>query len=124
MLEQLSKRTLSDIDRAVRPGQHRKQAQQQHLGERIHHFVALPRIRQVLEIEQKTRRFANCRKARRRLVHRVLRYPNQRITTDSAIYSVDTTPFATSPLLLHPIALAKGLEEGAIRSDAWYIGDS
>lgn len=39
-----------DIDEGFRPGQHRKQAHGQHLVERIGHFAALARVRQVVEI--------------------------------------------------------------------------
>src|ERR1035437_1460931 len=39
-----------DIDKCLRPAQHRQQTKQQHLVERIDHLAGLPGIRQILEI--------------------------------------------------------------------------
>ena len=43
----------------LRPGQHREQAQQQHLVERIGHLAALAGVRQILEIIQKNNRLVD-----------------------------------------------------------------
>src|SRR5277367_81819 len=40
-----------DLDEAIRTSQHRKQTQQQYLGERINYLAVLSRVRQTLEIK-------------------------------------------------------------------------
>ncbi len=88
-----------DVDERLRPAQHRQQAQQQHLVERINDFAALPKIRKIFEIIQKNTCFDDRSKFRRRLLRRVLRKTK----------SEDHDRFNTSSLchaLLHPIALS------------------
>ena len=59
-----------DIDKGLRPRQHRKQAQQQHLGERINHLAGLARVGQILEIVQENNRLVKSRRVRTRSIHR------------------------------------------------------
>jgi hypothetical protein len=47
-----------DIDKGLRPGQHREQAQQQHFVERIRYLATLARVRHVPEILQENHRLA------------------------------------------------------------------
>ena len=86
-----------DVDEGLSPGQHRQKAQQKHLIERIHHLAALARVRQILEIAQKDDRFAKRPQSAALRVHRILRQPNQRITTDSALQPFVTHSFTRLP---------------------------
>ena len=96
-----------DIDECLRPGQHRQQAQQQHLVERIHHLAALASIRQIFKILQENNRFPICVTVRCLATHR--RYP--------PFDSEDHDRFSTLPnchALLHPIALGSGTKRRAM----------
>jgi hypothetical protein len=46
-----------NIRERIRPGQHRQQAQQQHLIQRINHLARLPRVRKPLKILKKNNSF-------------------------------------------------------------------
>jgi hypothetical protein len=60
-----------DIGEGLRPGQHRQQAQQKNLIQRIHHLAGLSRVRKIIKILQKNKPFPN------RSVHRHRRLPCQ-----------------------------------------------
>lgn len=49
-----------DVHDRLSSRQHRQQAEQQHLVERVDHLAALARVRQTLEMRQKDNRFAEC----------------------------------------------------------------
>ena len=87
-----------DIDEGLGPGQHREQAQQQDLVERVGHLALLARVLQVLEMTQKNNRLVECGTIRRRVFHGCPRPANRGVAMDSALYRFVT-------LLLHPIAL-------------------
>ena len=48
-----------NLGKALRPGQHAKQAEQQHLVQRVAHLADLPMIRQVFEMIQKDDRLVD-----------------------------------------------------------------
>src|SRR3954447_21054543 len=58
-----------DLDEVVGSGQHRKQAQQQDLVERVGHLALLTRILEVIEMTQKYNGFTKGRTAHGRAVH-------------------------------------------------------
>ena len=87
-----------DVGDRLGPGQHRQKAQEQHLGQRVHHLPALPDVRQILEIAQKDNCLGERPAINRQLVHRYRPLANQRTSTDSALQHIVT-------LFLHPIAL-------------------
>src|SRR5262249_8889146 len=95
-----------DIDEGFRSGKHRGQAQQQDLIKRLDHLAALPRVRKVLKITQKTNCFALRRKVRR---HRPLPNPNQRAMTDSELQSLVTSGFTRLPCWPSVDKVAKGV---------------
>jgi len=86
-----------DIAERLGAAEHREQAQQQHLGEWIKNFSALPRVRKIPETLKKNNSFARRPKLHRSFLHRPLRKPNQRITTDSAIQPFVTKFFTRLP---------------------------
>jgi hypothetical protein len=89
-----------DVGEGLGSSQHREQAQEQYLVERINHFAGLPPIRHILEILEKNRCLGERRKIPYRLVHRpILR-----------LESEDDDRFSSNPIchaLLHPIALMR-----------------
>ena len=97
-----------DINDRLCARQHREQAQQQHLGERIDHLAGLARIRQILEIVQENNRLAKRRQVRTPL-HRSPPHPNQRTTTDSAPHPFVTNFFTRSPWLALGLILIKSV---------------
>src|SRR5216684_8587083 len=74
-----------DIDERLRSAQYCQQTQQQHLAEQISDFAKPKRVWQILEIVQKNNGLVCRPEFHRSPFHRVLRKPNQRIATDSAL---------------------------------------
>jgi hypothetical protein len=79
-----------DVGDGFRSGQHRKQAQQQHLSQGVHHLAALPRVRQVFEMAQEDNRLRDRLIITGRHIHRNHPLANQRISTDSALQPLVT----------------------------------
>jgi hypothetical protein len=84
-----------DIDERFRSGQHREQAQQQHLLQRVDHLSALTRVRQILEVIEKHDRFAEHAAVARRIVHR--HPPRDRIEGPTQIQRFGTLSRTSSP---------------------------
>ena len=87
-----------DVGEGLRPRQHRQQAQQQDLIERIDDFPGLTLIRHIFEIAEKSRRLGQSLEVPSARVHR---NPPKIESEDSDKFSSD----AYCHLLLHPIAL-------------------
>jgi len=86
-----------DVSDRLRPGKHCQKAQAQHLVQRIRHFAALSRVRQILEIVQENDGFAEGRVSPPVRSITIPRNTKQRITTDSALQPVVTPFFTRSP---------------------------
>lgn len=70
-----------DLDKALRASEHRDQAQQQDLIERIDHLAALPRTLKILKMIRTNNRLIQ----RTRRIHDSLHQPNQRLLLDSTL---------------------------------------
>nr|WP_246206830.1 hypothetical protein [Methylocystis heyeri] len=95
-----------DVGEGLGAGQHREQAQEQDLIERINDLAGLTRVRHIFEIYKKNRRFDQSRIVRARMVRRPFSVSNQRMSTDSAQFRSVTYFFTRLPLAESPRRLA------------------
>jgi hypothetical protein len=71
-----------DVGDRLGTGQHGKQAQQEHLIERVDHLIALARVRQILEMAQENDRLVECTIIHHAIFHRRPPQMSQRTQTD------------------------------------------
>jgi len=86
-----------DVRERLGSRQHRKQAQQQNLLERIQHLAGLARVGQIPEMIQKNDRFAECPEFRRRIPHGNPPPIESEDQTDSALYALSGISFIRLP---------------------------